>query len=288
VAEPDPASTGILVMAHGGKSEWNAMVEEAVAPLSELAPAVVAFGMADPMTLRAGLDSLHSQGVERVAVVRMFLSGESFVDQTRYYLGLSDTPPENFLLMGHMADHPGAKDPIDHGLEVATHWDGLLDSEYALRIAADRAREMSVDPAGESLLLLAHGMGEEEANDRVLARMGIAAEEIAEHGFAAVEAITLREDWEEPRALAEVRIREFVSTEAEAGRRVLVVPVRLSGFGPYAEVLEGLAYEAGLGLLPHEDITRWIEDTAARVACTAEWGPALGSCPPPPAVAETN
>ena len=52
--------------------------------------------------------------------------------------------------------------------------------------------EMAIGHLGKGLLL-AHGMGEEEANDRVLARMGIAADEIAEHGFAAVEAITLRE-----------------------------------------------------------------------------------------------
>lgn len=57
-----------------------------------------------------------------------------------------------------------------------------------------------------------------------------------------------------------------------AGERVIVVPFRLSGFGPYAEVLEGLEYEAdGRGLLPHPQLSEWIRQSAAQAACDAGW-----------------
>ena len=59
-------------------------------------------------------------------------------------------------------------------------------------------------------------------------------------------------------------IRRFVSSESEEGRTVIVIPFRLSGFGPYAQVLEGLPYRAdGRGLIPHPAITDWIRDEIA-------------------------
>lgn len=71
--------------------------------------------------------------------------------------------------------------------------------------------------------------------------------------------MTLREDWPEKRATAEEQIRSFV-TEAGAGDgRCLVIPFRVYGFGPYAEVLEGLDYVSdGRGLLPHEAVSAWM------------------------------
>ena len=69
-------------MAHGGFDAWNQTVSDAVAPLRSTMPAVVAFGRANPVTLDEGLRSLRGMGVERVAVVRMFVSGQSFLDQT--------------------------------------------------------------------------------------------------------------------------------------------------------------------------------------------------------------
>jgi hypothetical protein len=75
--------------------------------------------------------------------------------------------------------------------------------------------------------------------------------------------MTLREDWPEKRQAAEQRVRDFVSKAASEGRRAIVIPFRLSGFGPYAEVLKGLAYESdGQGLLPHANVTQWIANQA--------------------------
>jgi hypothetical protein len=266
-------------MAHGGTPEWNASIQAAVAPLAERVPTAVAFGMADPATLAAGLDSLRSEGVARVAVVRMYVSGRSFREQTDYFLGLSTEAPGRFVLMGH-GGHAPTDDPrpIEHGLEVATHDDGLMQSPEAARIVRERFATMSVDPASESVLLLAHGMGADGENAEVVSAMEAIMAGIPEP-WAASRVATLREDWAEPRAEAEDEIRSFVAREAEVGRRVLVVPMRLSGFGPYADVLAGLDYRAGEGLLPHGQIGGWVEATATRIVCAEGWPNPMGRCP---------
>lgn len=278
----DP-NLGVLVMAHGGGAEWNRTVSDAVAPVAEELPTALAFGMADPATLTASLDSLRARGARRVAVVRMFLSGRSFLAETQYLLGLDagrgghPTAGERGPGVGMTSMH-GALHPIDHGLEVATHDDGMLSSVEAERILTERARELSASPAEESVLLIAHGMGDEAENDQVLAALERVAEAVRSAGFHAVWTATLREDWPEERADAERAIRAFVERETAAGRRVLVVPARLSGFGPYADVLTGLEYRPGEGLLPHEEISGWIRGTAERIACSQGWRNGLGSC----------
>lgn len=275
--QEEPA-VGVLVMAHGGSPEWNDDVARAVAPLAAAVPTSVAYGMADPSTMSAALDSLRDRGIQRVAVVRMFLSGESFAEQTHFYLGLSETPPESFVLMGPRAADPAARLPIGHTMRVATHPHGLLNSLEAREIAVERAGALSSQPSQESVLLLAHGMGAEDENDRVLEAMHLAADLIRAQGFAEVEVATLREDWLEQRLVAEAGIRQFVADQAELGRTVIVIPMRLSGFGPYGEVLAGLPFLPGDGLLPHDLISRWLRRTATDVSCSAGWGSALGPC----------
>ena len=105
-----------------------------------------------------------------------------------------------------------------------------------------------------------------------------AASELQARGYADVQIATLREDWADKRVEAEEQIRDYVKSQA-AQRSVLVLPMRLSGFGPYADVLEGLEYAAGDGLLPHADIGRWVLETANDVTCASGWGSINGACP---------
>lgn len=84
---------GILVMAHGGDAEWNRDVETVVAPVRSEYPTEIAFGMAQSSSIRQAVRRLEEQGVREIAVVRMFVSGDSFVPATEYILGLRDAPP---------------------------------------------------------------------------------------------------------------------------------------------------------------------------------------------------
>jgi len=262
---------GVLVMAHGGGDEWNQEVAQAVNPMSEDVPVAVAYGMANPMTLQASLDSLDSEGVTHVAVVRMFLSGQSFLDQTKFFLGLSDEPPEMFVMMGPMALNPEMRKQLAHDQIVATHTEGMIDSDEAAVIMSERASELSSMPANEAVLIIAHGMGDEGENNELLAAMDRVVKRVELSGYADVQAVTLREDWEKERIIAERNIRAYVSEQSEEGHSVIVLPMRLSGFGPYAEVLSGLDYSPGIGLLPHSEISTWIRSMTQKIIDSEGW-----------------
>ncbi|MEZ4700746.1 MAG: hypothetical protein R2834_10485 [Rhodothermales bacterium] len=267
VAPAQQRHCGVLVMAHGGAPDWNAAVETAVAPLRARQPVSLAFGMADPATLRAAVQELGDAGVPCIAVVRLFMSGASFLHQTEYLLGLRPDPPAFFMNHGAPGGHSShaAPPPIAVDAEVLLGLEGLLDDLSMGAILARRAASLSVDPASESILILAHGPGDDGENERWLHQMDRMADSIrATRPFHRVEVHTLREDWQDKRAASEARIRSFVKQETAAGRHVLVVPFRLSGFGPYAEVLEGLTYTADeRGLLPDPAITDWMRRQAA-------------------------
>ena len=265
------AKVGVLVMAHGGEDEWNQAVAQAVDPISEDVPITVAYGMANPRSLQAGLNSLNSQGVTHVAVVRMFLSGDSFLDQTNFFLGISDEPPEMFIMMAPMAQDPEMRKQLDHNQVIATHAEGIIDSDEVAIIISERAAQLSSIPTNEAVLIIAHGMGDETENNELLSAMNQVAKKVEMANYADVHVLTLREDWEEDRVIAERNIRGYVSEKSKGGLAVIVLPMRLSGFGPYAEVLSGLDYSPGLGLLPHSEISNWIRSMTQKVIESEGW-----------------
>ncbi|MBI4446164.1 MAG: hypothetical protein HY645_09655 [Acidobacteria bacterium] len=283
---------GLLLMAHGGEPEWNQAVDKAVAPLRTSIPVAVAFGMADPRSLQAAIDELEMQGIRRIAVVGLFISANSFRHQTEYLLGLRNDPPVNFV--SHPASHAGhavirkadpVPKPVQTRSKLVLNRGGLYDAAEVSEIFEERVKKLSRSPRSEAVLILAHG-ADEDADDREW------RERIERHAtrlrnarsFAVVKVETLREDWMNKRRVAERRIRGFVSTQNRKGRRVLVVPFRLFGFGPYREVLKGLSYEAdGMGMLPHPLVTHWIQTQAEQCFLSAGWNspfedgsPALG------------
>lgn len=306
VAQQAPAKAGIMIMAHGGDPVWDAAVVEAVTPLKSRIPTALAMGMADPTTMQAALDSLQAQGVEHVAVVRLFLSGESFIHDTEYYLRLRDDAPAMpmALMMAHGAGGghgaPAAADPhAGHGAPAAAAADphaghgatasadapaieikpldftaqillemrGISDFPITGQIMADRVAAVSNDPARESVIVVAHGMGDEGENQRVIDNMQASVELLRARGFKEVWATTLREDWPEARVIAEAEIREWVRSRGARGDRVIVAPFRLFGFGGYAEFLGELPYVPTEGLLPHPLISTWIEQSAGELFC---------------------
>ena len=262
---------GVLIMAHGADDEWNQSVVQAVDPISENLPVAIAFGMANPMTHQAGLDSMDSEGVTHVAVVRMFLSGQSFLDQTNYFLGLSDDPPEMFVMMGPMAQNPEMRKQLHHNQVVATHLEGIIDSDMPAVVMSERASDLSSSASDEAVLIIAHGAGDEEENNTILDAMDRVVQRLEMAGYADVHATTLREDWEEERIAAEKNIRSYVSQMTQEGRSVIVLPMRLSGFGPYAEVLDGLDFSPGIGLLPHSELSNWVRSMTQKVIESEGW-----------------
>jgi len=209
--------------------------------------------------MQAAIAELEAAGVQRAVVVRLFVSGASFRAQTEYLLDLSDHAPRFF--MGH------------ESIDVAISDAGLVDSPLVGQVLSERVAALSIEPERETILILAHGMGLESDNDALLSAMESRAETIrAAAPYQRVVVETLREDWQDPRAEAEARIRSLLHRAAQNGDRVIVVPLRVSGFGDYADVLEGLEYEAdGLGLLPHPLMTEWILQAVTLAVSNAGW-----------------
>lgn len=286
-----PSGFGVLVLSHGGSAEWNAVVEETVRPLRERYAVEIAYGMADAATIEAGVRKLEAGGAHDIAVVRLFVSGESFLERTKQILGLAPGAPPRPEQVEAMHEHPH-EHPMPQGdkllgpQELQAHLaavpfyrvesqarfvvseDGLAQSPWMGEVLAERARGLSQDPARESVLILAHGPGDDAENARWVKALEALADQVrAQAKYRSVAVETLREDWPDKRASAIERIRAYVAAAGRDGGRALVIPFRVTGFGPYADVLQGLKYASdGRGLAPHANVTRWLADQVARCA----------------------
>jgi len=267
-AQESESRFGVLIMAHGGTAEWNQSVREATAELAERLPLEIAFGMADAHSLQQAVSALEARAVDRIAVVRLFISGGSWHERTEQILGLKHgappAPPEVEHAHGGDGQHSMAFYRIDSRARFALSTMGLNEAIEVDQILADRAAALSSAPAREDVLVLAHGVGDPDINARWIELIDARTRELrASLPFRRVVVDTLSEDWEGPRQAAEARVREFVERAEREGGTAIVIPFRLSGFGPYAEVLQGLEYVAdGAGLLPHAAISVWIERQA--------------------------
>jgi len=304
-ASVDQDEFGVLLMAHGGSPEWNEGVEAAVEPLQDQSKIEVAFGMADAKSIQEAVSRLEERGVRKIGVVRLFVSGESWYERTEQILGLRPgaPPPPAATEHEHAGGHDdhsghsghgggdGGGDGGGHGGHSMEFWQvktgasfalsrqGLAKAETMGTVLADRARELSSDPSKEDVLILAHGPADDAENERWIAAIDKRAEAVREAlPFRRVQVMTLREDWPEKREAAENRIRAFVTQAGDEGGTAIVIPFRVQGFGPYAEVLEGLDYVSdGQGLVPHSNVTQWIADQVDRLRDGSFRSPADGT-----------
>jgi sirohydrochlorin cobaltochelatase len=306
-AAPGAGDFGVIVMAHGGTPQWNDAVLQTVAPLRAKYEIEVAFGMADAKTLQDAVRKLEARSVRRIGVVRLFVSGESWKERTEQIFGLRGGAPaaSEAAHAGHGAQHahgeqhahgaPAAHGapppttagaPAPHGAHAAhgahamafyrvetqskfaLSSEGLADVPGMAQVLADRVAALSKAAAREDVLILAHGPGDDEENARWIAKIDALTTGIrARAPFRRVQVETLREDWPDKRAAAEQRIRAYVTRASAEGGTAIVLPFRVQGFGPYAQVLQGLDYVSdGTGLIPHDEVGKWIERQIAELA----------------------
>jgi sirohydrochlorin cobaltochelatase len=261
---------GVILMAHGGSPEWDREVLAAIAPLKDRHRIEPAFGMADPVTIQDAARKLEAEGVKRIGVVRLFISGESWHERTEQILGLRPGAParpapaaaDPHAGHGGGGHHDMALWKIDTKASFALTTQGLAEAPAMGAIMADRAKALSRKAESEDVLIFAHGPGDDAENARWISTIDARAEAVRKAApFRRVEVMTLREDWPDKRPEAERRARAFVERAKTEGGVAIVLPFRLQGFGPYKEVLKGLEYTSdGHGLLPHPNVTRWIDE----------------------------
>jgi sirohydrochlorin cobaltochelatase len=269
MAAPAQAQTGdfgVLVMAHGGSAEWNTSIETMLAPVARDYPLEVAFGMADAVSIQDAVTRLEARGVSRIAVVRLFISGESWYERTQQIVGvLPGAParpaPDPHAAHGAHGGHSMEFWQVSSNASFAVSHEGLMDAREMGDVLVERARSLSQTPANESVLVIAHGPETDEENARWLQLIGERASSVT--GYRDVHVETLREDWPEKRAASEERIRAYATQAAANDGRLIVIPYRISGFGPYARVLEGLEYASdGRGLVPSTEVEHWVRRQA--------------------------
>ena len=296
--------SGVLILAHGGSPVWEATVHNAAAPLKQQQPTEVAFGMADPMTMQEGINNLERQGASTIVIVPLFISSHSVIlRQTEYLVGLRKELADEPLLMNHSGSATAgttgghSHESSSGGYAGETHLQTSLDpliihSKIILTKALDadtlvasvlfeRIQEFSKDPTKETLLLIAHGPNEEEDNkewirelDDLAAQIKIKQLQGKKEVFKNIFTCTVRDDANKKvYNEAKEKLRNIVQ-EANKESTTIVVPVVLAMGGIEKGIqkrLEGLEYTwVNKALLPHENITRFIQNSVAKSLLISE------------------
>lgn len=266
---------GVLLLAHGGRDDWNREVLELASQVDSTLPVEVAFGMANKRTIQDAVERLAERDVTEIVAVPLFISSHSSVMRaTEYLLGSRpDAPPqlEAFARMGARRASGGPDrdpdfdwtTPLEATAPIAMRT--ALDSHALVaEILLSRALEVSEQPEQEVVVVVAHGPTSEEDNALWLANMGILVETIRTRTrFSRIQYLTVRDDASDPiREQATVELRAVVESAVVEGKSVLIVPLLLSYGGIEAGIrrrLEGLPYRmADQALLPDERLSEWV------------------------------
>jgi sirohydrochlorin ferrochelatase len=266
IVNPD---IGILVLAHGGPSTqliknkenkydkvplWNKMVIDAVKPLEKKFNIEIAFGMADLKTIQAATDRLEEKGAKKIVAVPLFISSYSpIIENTAFILGLRKRTKTS------QKELPSIKTNVEFVMTSA------IDSHPLIaEILLGRASELSKNTNDETVIIVGHGPNDPGQNEKWLKEMMVLASFVKEKGnFKDVKVTTLRDDApKEIREKATMILREMIMMTSLKGN-VIVIPHLVARGGIESgipERLKGLNYiYNGKTLLPHENITNWIE-----------------------------
>lgn len=262
------AQTGILLLAHGGRAEWNGEVNQLAAQVEKSMPVEVAFGMASRQAMQEAVDRLVHRGVREIVAVPLFVSSHSSViTATQYLLGVrAEAPPELAIYAGMHhggGSHAEAAPLTPVKSPVPIRMTAALDrSPIVAEILLARAKSISTDPAREVAIVVAHGPVSDEENALWLADMSALAEGMR-GVFRRVEYLTVRDDAPEPvRDQAAAELRAKAESALHENCRVLIVPLLISFGGIEKGIqkrLAGLDFSMSpKALLPDERLVQWV------------------------------
>jgi sirohydrochlorin ferrochelatase len=257
------AQDALLIVAHGARQpEWNERVIRLAEKVDWPGPVGVAFLMnaAPEHRLDRVAARLDATGAERIIVLPLLVSSFSgHYEEIRYYVGERSEAP-------HHAHYQPLRTRAQLVLAPA-----MDDHEVITRILADQVRAISVNPAEESLVLVAHGPNEDSDNRLWLERLGHHAERLQKQfGFRHIETITLRDD--APKLVRDAATEHLRAVVSRFGQdsRVLVLPVLISVGQIQKQIherLAGLNYTMSeAGLAEHPLAAEWVRQQAASLA----------------------
>ena len=250
---------GVVVLAHGSDFHWNQTMRDALQPLHAGYVVEYAFSMADRPSVEAALSRLEARGVRSAVIVRVFGRKDSFRATVERMIGMdveSGRPAPGHRHGGHGMGGGRIRTPL-----VVTSVGGMESHPLFAEALLDRAMALSEDPADETIILVAHGTGDDDVNAAWIDILEELAGHMRDRGgdaFRDIEVATWREDWPDKRGEWIARVREMVTTAQEDGGRALVIPARTNSRGPEREFLEGLTFALGEGFAPHPLFAEWV------------------------------
>lgn len=268
---------GLLVVAHGADSSWNAGVEQTVSQIQwHRGPVRTAYLMGTGTATHswdAGIASLLAAGARSIVVVPLMVSsfGEH-VTQIHNYAGEPIALPSSLAGMAH-----------EHGANVRppvpTVVTAAIDGAPELgQILSDRWDELSLAQRSPTLVLVAHGPSADSLVAQWLQAIADAATPLARALGAQNVRIGLLRDDAAPRVRANAirSLRDSITALASrSGDSVTVMTVLISS-GTINRVtipgdLSGMPIRyIGATLAPHPALARWIERVATEARLSVE------------------
>ena len=244
---------GVVVMPHGATKPYNDAIEKTIEPLKKKYQVEMAYGMGDSISLQNAISNLEVKGIKRIVFVRMYPSSDQFKEKTDYILGLDSRVPEQW---------DGLIPSQVRTSAIINTFGGYEEDSLIAGIFLDRIKEVSKNPTEETIILLAHGGKNEQAEKLRNEKMDSHISWIQKQSnppFKKIIGMTLREDWPDKRAKAVKEIKKVVK-EGNSSGKVIIISNRLYGSGPYNHFLKGLEFEMNSkGLAPHPNLTKWLE-----------------------------
>jgi sirohydrochlorin ferrochelatase len=244
---------GVVIMPHGATKPYNDAVEKTIEPLKSKFKVEMAYGMGDAVTIQNAISKLENQGIKKIVFVRMYPTSSQLKEKTDYILGLSNKIPEQW---------DGLIPPQIRNSAIINTFGGYEEDSLIAGIFLERIKEFSKKPEEETIILLAHGGSNDQAEIIRKKRMKKHIDWVQKqfsHPFKKITGLALREDWPEKRENALSKIKNIINEGNKEGK-VIIISNRLYGTGPYKHFLKGLNYEMNSkGLAPHPNLTKWLE-----------------------------
>lgn len=253
---------GVVFMPHGSDYVWNRRMMDAIESLQDEYMIEHAFSMADPVVMERAVRKLEQRGAKAITVVRVFSLESSFRDVTEYVLGLNSHHGHS----GHGHGSGAPPERIRSGSLLHT-LGGLEDSPLFAEALLERALGLSKKSDSETVILIGHGTGSDEANthwennlSKIASHMKMKA---AEKGvqFSDIQYGTWREDWPDLREKHIDDIRSKVIQASKEDGTAIVIPARTTHGGHANRWLSDLEFEHnGEGFAPHPLFEQWVEE----------------------------
>ena len=244
---------GVVIMPHGATQPYNDAIEKTIEPLKSKYKVEMAYGMGDALTIQNAVSKLENQGIKKIVFIRMYPRSDQLKEKTDYILGLSEKIPEQW---------DGLIPSQIRSSSIINTFGGYEEDNLIAGIFLERIKEISKKPSEETIILLAHGSSDDQAEILRKKKMKDHIDWIQKQfnpTFKNIKGMSLREDWPGKREKALNEIVNFIEEGNKRGK-VIVISNRLYGSGPYKHFLKGLNFEMNSkGLAPHPNLTRWLE-----------------------------